>query len=157
MFCQRNDKMPENLLKAKPRAVPFHPEIEISLYFSSKERVRAEFSGHGEKPNLRRRPCVCSGSMKAEQRRISGPFVIGLGLLWPARIIDEAQDLSVNEGPLGVLTGKKPNGLFVAGVLGLGQRIFQQPFSWNAMSPHGGFDQRSRNMRVSWSVTGLKR
>ena len=72
-----------------------------------------------------------------------------------ARIIDEAQSLSVNEGPLGILTGKKPNALFVAGVLS--QRIFQQPFSWNAISPDGGFDQRSRNMRVSWSVTGLKR
>jgi hypothetical protein len=72
-----------------------------------------------------------------------------------ARIIDEAQSLSVNEGSLGILTGKKPNALFVAGVLS--QRISQQPFSWNAISPDGGFDQRSRNMRVSWSITGLKR
>jgi hypothetical protein len=72
-----------------------------------------------------------------------------------ARIIDEAQSLSVNEGPSGVLTGKKPNALFAAGVLS--QCIFQQPFSWNAISLDDGFDQRSRNMRVSWSVTGLKR
>ena len=40
-----------------------------------------------------------------------------------ARIIDEAQSLSVNEDPLGILTGKKPNALFVAGVLS--QRISQ--------------------------------
>ena len=72
-----------------------------------------------------------------------------------ARIIDEAQSLSVNEDPLGILTGKKPNALFVA--WRLSQRIFQRPFSWNAISPDGGFDQRSRNMRVSWSITGLKR
>jgi mRNA-degrading endonuclease RelE of RelBE toxin-antitoxin system len=54
-------------------------------------------------------------------------------------VIDEAQDLSVSQLKfLAALGGKRPNSLFFAG--DLGQRIFQQPFSWKSL----GVDIRGR-------------
>ena len=54
-------------------------------------------------------------------------------------VVDEAQDLSVSQLKfLAALGGKRPNGLFFAG--DLGQRIFQQPFSWKSL----GVDIRGR-------------
>jgi mRNA-degrading endonuclease RelE of RelBE toxin-antitoxin system len=54
-------------------------------------------------------------------------------------VVDEAQDLSVAQLKfLAALGGKRSNGLFFAG--DLGQRIFQQPFSWKAL----GVDIRGR-------------
>jgi mRNA-degrading endonuclease RelE of RelBE toxin-antitoxin system len=54
-------------------------------------------------------------------------------------VVDEAQDLSVAQLKfLAALAGKRPNSLFFAG--DLGQRIFQQPFSWKSL----GVDIRGR-------------
>jgi superfamily I DNA/RNA helicase len=54
-------------------------------------------------------------------------------------VVDEAQDLSVSQLKfLAALGGKRPDGLFLAG--DLGQRIFQQPFSWKSL----GVDIRGR-------------
>ena len=54
-------------------------------------------------------------------------------------VVDEAQDLSVSQLKfLAALGGKRPNSLFFAG--DLGQRIFQQPFSWKSL----GVDIRGR-------------
>jgi len=54
-------------------------------------------------------------------------------------VVDEAQDMSVAQLRfLAALTGSRQNGLFFAG--DLGQRIFQQPFSWKAL----GVDVRGR-------------
>jgi superfamily I DNA/RNA helicase len=54
-------------------------------------------------------------------------------------VIDEAQDVSVAQLRfLAALGAERPNGLFFAG--DLGQRIFQQPFSWKAL----GVDIRGR-------------
>ena len=55
-------------------------------------------------------------------------------------VIDEAQDISIPQLRL-LSTGlaQKPNGLFFAG--DLGQRIFQQPFSWTSL----GVDIRGRS------------
>jgi mRNA-degrading endonuclease RelE of RelBE toxin-antitoxin system len=54
-------------------------------------------------------------------------------------VVDEAQDLSVSQLKfLAGLGGKRPNSLFFAG--DLGQRIFQQPFSWKSL----GVDIRGR-------------
>lgn len=54
-------------------------------------------------------------------------------------VVDEAQDLSVSQLRfLAALGGKRSNGLFFAG--DLGQRIFQQPFSWKSL----GVDIRGR-------------
>ena len=55
-------------------------------------------------------------------------------------VVDEAQDLGPSEARfLAALCGDRPDGLFFAG--DLGQRIFQQPFSWKA----AGLDVRGRS------------
>jgi superfamily I DNA/RNA helicase len=54
-------------------------------------------------------------------------------------VVDEAKDVSVAQlNFLAALGGKRPNSLFFAG--DLGQRIFQQPFSWKSL----GVDIRGR-------------
>lgn len=65
-------------------------------------------------------------------------------------VIDEAQDLGVAQLRfLAALGGARPNALFFAG--DLGQRIFQQPFSWKAL----GVDirGRSRTLRVNYRTS----
>src|SRR4029077_15618252 len=62
-------------------------------------------------------------------------------------VVDEAQDISVAHLRfLAALGDGRPNALFFAG--DLGQRIFQQPFSWKAL----GVDirGRSRTLRVNY-------
>jgi superfamily I DNA/RNA helicase/mRNA-degrading endonuclease RelE of RelBE toxin-antitoxin system len=57
-----------------------------------------------------------------------------------AVVIDEAQDISITQLRfLAAMTGGRENALFFAG--DLGQRIFQQPFSWKAL----GVDVRGRS------------
>ena len=65
-------------------------------------------------------------------------------------VVDEAQDISVAQLRfLAALGGGRPNALFFAG--DLGQRIFQQPFSWKAL----GVDirGRSRTLRVNYRTS----
>jgi hypothetical protein len=65
-------------------------------------------------------------------------------------IVDEAQDISITQLRfLAALGGDRPNALFFAG--DLGQRIFQQPFSWRAL----GVDirGRSRTLRVNYRTS----
>jgi hypothetical protein len=65
-------------------------------------------------------------------------------------VVDEAQDVSVGQlRLLAALGGKPPNGLFFAG--DLGQRIFQQPFSWKAL----GVDVRGRSatLRINYRTS----
>ncbi|WP_287177396.1 3'-5' exonuclease [Mesorhizobium sp.] len=65
-------------------------------------------------------------------------------------VVDEAQDLGVAEARfLGVLAGDQPGGLFFTG--DLGQRIFQQPFSWKAL----GIDVRGRSftLRINYRTS----
>jgi superfamily I DNA/RNA helicase/mRNA-degrading endonuclease RelE of RelBE toxin-antitoxin system len=65
-------------------------------------------------------------------------------------VVDEAQDLGVAEARFfGALSGDKPNGLFFTG--DLGQRIFQQPFSWKAL----GLDVRGRSfsLRINYRTS----
>jgi mRNA-degrading endonuclease RelE of RelBE toxin-antitoxin system len=65
-------------------------------------------------------------------------------------VVDEAQDLSVSQLRfLAALGGERPNALFFAG--DLGQRIFQQPFSWKSL----GVDirGRSRNLRINYRTS----
>jgi plasmid maintenance system killer protein len=64
----------------------------------------------------------------------------GKGIGFDHVVVDEAQDLSMPEARfLGAVAGSKPDGLFFAG--DLGQRIFQQAFSWKAL----GLDVRGRS------------
>jgi superfamily I DNA/RNA helicase len=65
-------------------------------------------------------------------------------------VVDEAQDLSpAHLRFFAALGGSRPNALFFAG--DLGQRIFQQPFSWKAL----GVDirGRSRALRVNYRTS----
>jgi hypothetical protein len=65
-------------------------------------------------------------------------------------VVDEAQDLGVAEARfLAVMAGDRPDGLFFAG--DLGQRIFQQPFSWKAL----GLDVRGRSatLRINYRTS----
>ena len=65
-------------------------------------------------------------------------------------VVDEAQDLGVAEARfLAAIAGGKPDGLFFAG--DLGQRIFQQPFSWKAL----GIDVRGRSftLRINYRTS----
>jgi mRNA-degrading endonuclease RelE of RelBE toxin-antitoxin system len=58
-------------------------------------------------------------------------------------VVDEAQDVNVSQLRfLASVTGARPNALFFAG--DLGQRIFQQPFSWKAL----GVDVRGRSFTL---------
>jgi superfamily I DNA/RNA helicase len=59
-------------------------------------------------------------------------------------VVDEAQDLAVPElRLLAVLGNRRPDSLFFAG--DLGQRIFQQPFSWKRV----GVDVRGRSQTLN--------
>ena len=65
-------------------------------------------------------------------------------------VVDEAQDVSVAQLRfLAALGAKRPNGVFFAG--DLGQRIFQQPFSWKAL----GVDVRGRSftLRINYRTS----
>jgi superfamily I DNA/RNA helicase len=65
-------------------------------------------------------------------------------------VVDEAQDLSVAQLRfLAALGAGRPDALFFAG--DLGQRIFQQPFSWKAL----GVDirGRSRTLRINYRTS----
>ena len=65
-------------------------------------------------------------------------------------VIDECQDLSVAQlSFLAALGGGRPNALFFAG--DLGQRIFQQPFSW--LSQGVDVRGRSRTLRVNYRTS----
>ena len=74
------------------------------------------------------------------------------GTQWPFdyAVVDESQDLGVAEARfLGVLAGGHPDGLFFTG--DLGQRIFQQPFSWKSL----GLDVRGRSftLRINYRTS----
>lgn len=65
-------------------------------------------------------------------------------------VVDEAQDISVAQLRfLAAVGAERPNGLFFAG--DLGQRIFQQPFSWKAL----GVDVRgrSRTLQINYRTS----
>ena len=65
-------------------------------------------------------------------------------------VVDEAQDLSIGHLKfLAALGGGRPSALFFAG--DLGQRIFQQPFSWKSL----GVDirGRSRTLRINYRTS----
>ena len=65
-------------------------------------------------------------------------------------VVDEAQDVSVPELRfLAALGGGRPNNLFFAG--DLGQRIFQQPFSWKALGVE--IRGRSTTLRINYRTS----
>ena len=92
------------------------------------ERVRESLSGRG----LVTEAEACHRLENVFRERGKCPYDFA--------VIDEAQDISVPQlRLLASMLSIKPNGLFFAG--DLGQRIFQQPFSWAAL----GVDIRGRS------------
>lgn len=65
-------------------------------------------------------------------------------------VVDEAQDLSVPQVRLlAAMGGARPDGLFFAG--DLGQRIFQQPFSWKTLGVE--LRGRSKTLHVNYRTS----
>lgn len=65
-------------------------------------------------------------------------------------VVDEAQDINIPQLKLlAAMAGDRPNGLFFAG--DLGQRIFQQPFSWKSLGVE--VRGRSRTLRINYRTS----
>lgn len=82
--------------------------------------------------------------------RLAAVVAAGVHRPFEFAVVDEAQDLGVAHLRfLAALGGGRPNGLFFAG--DLGQRIFQQPFSWRAL----GVDirGRARTLQVNYRTS----
>ncbi len=82
--------------------------------------------------------------------RLTDEMTAGQKAAFDFAVLDEAQDLSVAEARyLAELAGQKPDGLFFAG--DIGQRIFQQPFSWKIL----GIDVRGRSstLRINYRTS----
>ncbi len=114
------------------------PEAQRKALWSIFERVRARLQAAGQ--------ITWSGLFTAVAAELakSGKTVFDF------IVVDEAQDLGVvHMRFLTALGGSRPDGLFFAG--DLGQRIFQQPFSWKAL----GVDVRgrSRTLRVNYRTS----
>ena len=81
---------------------------------------------------------------------LTAAVAVSKNVIFDYVIVDEAQDVSVAQLRfLAALGGDRPNALFFAG--DLGQRIFQQPFSWRSL----GVDVRgrSRTLRVNYRTS----
>ena len=82
--------------------------------------------------------------------RLTQAIANGRRAPWDFAVVDEAQDLSIAEARfLAALASGWANGLFFAG--DLGQRIFQQPFSWKSL----GLDVRGRSfvLRINYRTS----
>ena len=82
--------------------------------------------------------------------RVTAALAGARNLPYTSAVVDEAQDVSVGQLKFfGALAGDSENGLFFAG--DLGQRIFQQPFSWKAL----GVDVRgrARTLKVNYRTS----
>lgn len=82
--------------------------------------------------------------------RVTDSLATGTNPPFDFAVVDESQDVGVSQMRfLAALCGGSLNGLFFAG--DLGQRIFQQPFSWKSL----GVDirGRSRTLRVNYRTS----
>lgn len=104
------------------------PEKQRALLWSIFERVRSGLRGRGLMTN------------SELFSRLASRFSGGMATPFDFAVVDEAQDVSIAQLRfLAALGADRPNALFFAG--DLGQRIFQQPFSWKAL----GVDVRGRS------------
>lgn len=100
---------------------------------------------------------VLAGLTKASvltEARMFGKLAVAAGKAknppYDFAVVDEAQDISISQLKFFAALGRnRPNALFFAG--DLGQRIFQQPFSWKAL----GVDVRgrARTLRVNYRTS----
>jgi superfamily I DNA/RNA helicase len=114
------------------------PEAQRRVLWSIFEKVRSVLSG---------RDFVTEATMFA---RLADHFAAGKKAPFEFAVVDEAQDLTVSQLKfLAAIGAERPDALFFAG--DLGQRIFQQPFSWKSL----GVDirGRSRTLRVNYRTS----
>jgi superfamily I DNA/RNA helicase len=114
------------------------PETMRAVLWKMFEQVREELKARG----LMTESSVFQALAEAQTQR-SAPA-------YDAAVVDEAQDVSIAQLRfLAALGGGRPNALFFTG--DLGQRIFQQPFSWKAL----GVDVRGRSktLRVNYRTS----
>ena len=114
------------------------PEKQRAVLWSIFERVRTAFNERGLITYSELFSALTSKLKSSDYR----PFDFA--------VVDEAQDVSVAQLRfLAALGGNRPNALFFAG--DLGQRIFQQPFSWKSV----GVDIRGRShtLRVNYRTS----
>lgn len=114
------------------------PEAQRTVLWSIFERVR---------DGLRERGLITRAELFSA---LAGAIAGHDRVVFDHVVVDEAQDLGVAHLRfLAALGAGRPNGLFFAG--DLGQRIFQQPFSWKAL----GVDirGRSRTLRVNYRTS----
>ena len=114
------------------------PEAQRTVLWSIFERVRAW---------LRARKLITQAELFSS---LAAAISKNKKVVFDFAVVDEAQDISVAHIRfLAALGGGRPNALFFAS--DLGQRIFQQPFSWKAL----GVDirGRSRNLRVNYRTS----
>lgn len=114
------------------------PETRRTVLWSIFEKVRA---------GLRERGLV---TYSAIFNQLAGKYAGGSHPPFDFVVVDEAQDIDVAQLRfLAAIAGNRRNALFFAG--DLGQRIFQQPFSWKAL----GVDVRGRatNLRINYRTS----
>lgn len=114
------------------------PEAQRQVLWSIFERVRA---------GLQTRKLITEAGMYTTLAQV---FAKGTTSSFDFAVVDEAQDISIAQLRfVAAMEKNRPNGLFFAG--DLGQRIFQQPFSWKSL----GVDVRgrSRTLRVNYRTS----
>ena len=114
------------------------PEAQRAVLWSIFEQVRHELLER----DLMTQPSVFTALASAVAESRNPPFDFA--------VVDESQDISISQLRFfAALGGHRPNALFFAG--DLGQRIFQQPFSWKSL----GVDirGRSRNLRINYRTS----
>ena len=114
------------------------PEAQRAVLWSIFERIRA---------GLRERDLVTHAELFTS---LASAIAASKKVVFDFAVVDEAQDISVSHLRfLAALGAGRPNALFFAG--DLGQRIFQQPFSWKSL----GVDirGRSRTLRVNYRTS----
>ncbi len=114
------------------------PEAQRAVLWSIFEQVRAA---------LKVRKQVTQAELFTT---LAAAIAAGNKVVFDFVVVDEAQDIGVAHLRfLAALGGGRPNALFFAG--DLGQRIFQQPFSWKSL----GVDirGRSRTLRINYRTS----
>ena len=114
------------------------PEQQRAILWSIFDRVRSRLQSDD------------SITYAAMFGRLASELAAGKRMPFDFVVVDEAQDVSVAQLRfLAALGTGKPNSLFFAG--DLGQRIFQQPFSWKAL----GVDirGRSRTLHINYRTS----
>ncbi|MBA2660248.1 MAG: UvrD-helicase domain-containing protein [Nitrosospira sp.] len=114
------------------------PEAQRLVLWSISERIRA---------GLKARKLITHAELFSS---LAAAISQTKNVVFDFAVVDEAQDISVAHLRFfAALGGDRPNALFFAG--DLGQRIFQQPFSWKAL----GVDirGRSRTLRVNYRTS----